>query len=495
MASQINHDANSGTLDSGEVANLLRTMQAAQFRKSEKIAEKDTSFKPRSLVDIAFDAEERRKQAQAKQAAEQAEADAIAAQGAASDIAEQPADEGADKAPASDGQTEAGQTEIGQTAMPPPETASARPAEPASITQSQHDEMMAALRAELEAQAQADTQALEAKLSEEHYHRGFEAGQEAAKTAEPTEEEKAHQAHMDAERQDIIRRFNAAIEASARMESADISDIEQAIDFAVRQLASERAGYAISENPEGMVKRISELADNIASQVRVMDVYLNPEDKQVIEKWLDSEADDHGWSLHGAPELASGDIRIVAGGVELTDLLDVETLPSRFTPAPSEPVRPDSSPAHQDLAQQELAQPQELAQQEAMAPASRPNEQQIADEMAESEQPEQQMAEEMTEPEQPAEQQIAEEMAGEEPVQPASEEIAQPASQPAEEMVFAPPATEGEGEFGFPPQPASDTGFAAEAGDMEFAPPATEGEGEFGFPMGGGAIPSDDGAQ
>ena len=69
-----------------------------------------------------------------------------------------------------------------------------------------------------------------------------------------------------------------------------------------------------------------------------------------------------------------------------------------------------------------------------------------------------------------------------------------PAPEPAkEEVLFAPPATEGEGEFGFPPQQEiPDTGFASETGETEFAPPASEGEGEFGFPMGGRAMPSDD---
>ncbi len=347
MASQVNHDINSGTLDSGEVANLLRTMQAAQFKKSEQIAEQDSSFKPRSLVDIAFDAEERRKKAQAKEAAEQAarqaEADALAQQQAAAK-AEQMSEAGADSLPESDDQTEADQQEA--MVSEPVEAA-----EPATITQSQNDEMLATLRAELDAQAQADKEALEARLSEEHYHRGFEAGLEAAKTAEPSDEEKAHQAHMEAERQDIIQRFNAAIDAAAKMDSADISEISKAIDFAVKRLAGERAGYAIQDNPEGMATRISELADNIATQVRVMDVYLNPDDKQAIEKWLDAEAYDHNWSLHGASELASGDIRIVAGGVELTDLLDIDELPEGFIPAPSDMAQPAPQPAPEEMEQ------------------------------------------------------------------------------------------------------------------------------------------------
>ncbi len=493
MASQVNHDINSGTLDSGEVANLLRTMQAAQFKKSEQIAEQDSSFKPRSLVDIAFDAEERRKQAQAKeaadQAARQAEADALAQQQAAAK-AEQMSEADTDSLPEPDDQTEADQQEA-MVSEP------AEAAEPATITQSQNDEMLATLRAELDAQAQADKEALEARLSEEHYHRGFEAGLEAAKTAEPSDEEKAHQAHMEAERQDIIQRFNAAIDAAAKMDSADISEISKAIDFAVKRLAGERAGYAIQDNPEGMVTRISELADNIATQVRVMDVYLNPDDKQAIEKWLDAEAYDHNWSLHGASELASGDIRIVAGGVELTDLLDIDELPEGFIPAPSDMAQPAPQPAPEEVAQpaeqpaEQLA-PEEVAQPEAMQPES------VSEPLSEAAPaPEATPAPEAAQEPEAApvpEDAPAPEAAQEPEAAPAPEPQPAPEPEPAkEEVLFAPPATEGEGEFGFPPQQEiPDTGFAAETGETEFAPPASEGEGEFGFPMGGRAMPSDD---
>ena len=497
MASQVNHDINSGTLDSGEVANLLRTMQAAQFKKSEQIAEQDSSFKPRSLVDIAFDAEERRKQAQAKEAAEQAarqaEADALAQQQAAAK-AEQMSEAGADSLPESDDQTEPDQQEA-MVSEP------AEAAEPATITQSQNDEMLATLRAELDAQAQADKEALEARLSEEHYHRGFEAGLEAAKTAEPSDEEKAHQAHMEAERQDIIQRFNAAIDAAAKMDSADISEISKAIDFAVKRLAGERAGYAIQDNPEGMVTRISELADNIATQVRVMDVYLNPDDKQAIEKWLDAEAYDHNWSLHGASELASGDIRIVAGGVELTDLLDIDELPEGFMPAPSDMAQPAPQPAPEEMEQpapEEVAQPaeqsapEEVAQPEAIQPESVSEPLSVAAPAPEAAQ--ELEAAPAPEAAQEPEASPVPEAAPEPEAAPAPEPQPAPEPEPAkEEVLFAPPATEGEGEFGFPPQQEiPDTGFAAETGETEFAPPASEGEGEFGFPMGGRAMPSDD---
>ncbi len=507
MAQHLNHDKHTGTLDSGEVANLLRTMQAAQFKKSDKIVEQDTAFKPRSLVDIAFAAEERRKQAKAKIDAETAQKAAEAAAKAAAAEAATPAEQLAQPAQPDDAAS-AEQPDTDQSLpeqqdqseqLGQPETV---PSEPATITQTEHDEMLAALRQELETQAQTEMQALEARLSEEHYHRGFEAGQEAARTAEPTEEELAHQAHQEAEKQDIIQRFTAAIDAAAKMESVDVSEIQQAIEFAVKRLASERAGYAITDNPEGLVTRIASLADNISSQARIMDVYLNPEDKLAVEKWLDTDATDHEWSLHSAAEQLSGDIRIVVGGIELTDLLEADELPEGYV-APQQTARPkaeepapDSAPQPEleaqidelETAAPEAVEPEPVEPEPSQPEADYPEEQETSDDTrhaegvepedansedgnSEDNQPE--MAQPQSVPSMPADQQAQPDMSA--------------------EAIFAPPASEGEGEFGFPPQPDMlDSGHVAETEEMAFAPPASEGEGEFGFPMGGRPTPSDD---
>ena len=57
-------------LAEGEITRLLKTVQAAQFKKSENLATTgDTQFKPRTLVEIAFASE--RKQKQVEEAAQQ----------------------------------------------------------------------------------------------------------------------------------------------------------------------------------------------------------------------------------------------------------------------------------------------------------------------------------------------------------------------------------------------------------------------------------------
>ena len=72
-------------LADAEIARLLKSVQAAQFKRSEVIpADADSSFKPRSLVEIAFEAEKKRQEDAARQlavekAAQQAEQQAESA--------------------------------------------------------------------------------------------------------------------------------------------------------------------------------------------------------------------------------------------------------------------------------------------------------------------------------------------------------------------------------------------------------------------------------
>ena len=52
-------------LGEGEITRILKTVQAAQFKRSETLViTEDTEFKPRSLVEIAFAAEGKRKLAE-----------------------------------------------------------------------------------------------------------------------------------------------------------------------------------------------------------------------------------------------------------------------------------------------------------------------------------------------------------------------------------------------------------------------------------------------
>ena len=85
-------------LADAEIARLLKTVQAAQFIKSETMpAETDSTFKPRSLVEIAFEAEKKRQEEAAR-----VEAVEKAARQAAQEVLQPPMSEEGMSPPAGD---------------------------------------------------------------------------------------------------------------------------------------------------------------------------------------------------------------------------------------------------------------------------------------------------------------------------------------------------------------------------------------------------------
>ena len=70
--SEMQKVASEDGLADAEIARLLKSVQAAQFKRSEVIpVDADSSFKPRSLVEIAFEAEKKRQKDAARQLAAQ----------------------------------------------------------------------------------------------------------------------------------------------------------------------------------------------------------------------------------------------------------------------------------------------------------------------------------------------------------------------------------------------------------------------------------------
>ena len=264
-------------LADAEIARLLKSVQAAQFKRSEVIpADADSSFKPRSLVEIAFEAEKKRQE--------------DAARKLAVEKAAQQAEQQAESAPENTGTTqtaaraEAGHhtPDVGSAANHPADMSetgamaapsSPKPASAQALSQQQEAEQEAAAAQALQ-QRKAEDASLRAQAEEEGYKRGFESGLEAARSAEPTEEEKAHAAEKEQERADIINRLETVIASAASAEAVDVSELAPVLEQAVLRLASERAGMAIHENPQGLVQRIEHLVEKVKSGATVISVTL-----------------------------------------------------------------------------------------------------------------------------------------------------------------------------------------------------------------------------
>ena len=312
-------------LADAEIARLLKTVQAAQFIKSETMpAETDSTFKPRSLVEIAFEAEKKRQEEAAR-----AEVVEKAAQQAAREELQPPMSEEGTSPRAGDpspqpetdrfSDTMTGVASAGQ-AMEMAEQPDAQDNAHYDAGEQAGEEVGEQARLQREAE---DAQ-LRAEAEEEGYKKGFESGLEAARSAEPTEEEKAIAAAREAERTEIISRLEAVIVAAAGTEAVDVSALTPAIEEAVLRLASERAGLAIQENPQGLIQRIEQLIEKVKSSASAICVTLNPKDLKAVEAWRSAQNAYPNWVWRADKQLVSGDIKLKLDGISVSDVSRLE---------------------------------------------------------------------------------------------------------------------------------------------------------------------------
>ena len=344
-------------LAEGEITRLLKTVQAAQFKKSETIAQaEDTSFKPRSLVEIAFAAEQKRQQAE--QAAREAEQAAVQARAA---------DE---QDPAGLMPEAAAEPQLGDAAEQGdagPQTTGPADQLPASAAAAQDEEEA------LRQQREQEDEALRIAAEEQGYKRGFEAGLDAARTAEPTEEELALQAEKEAEKQAVVKQFYDAIAAMAGPHALDSTALVKAIDAAVCQLASERAGLAIAENPEGLLRRIRQLVDKVNAASHRVEVFVNQSDLAVMDSWMREHDAPQGWQFMADDQLDHGDIRLVMGGIEISDVLNPQNA-ATAQDQPEDTRKPDEAEPAADTGSQTEPEPvHEQAQAQDEEPSSELN--------------------------------------------------------------------------------------------------------------------------
>jgi flagellar biosynthesis/type III secretory pathway protein FliH len=387
--SELQKTAAEDGLADAEIARLLKSVQAAQFKKSESLVpETDDAFKPRSLVEIAFEAEKKRQEEAAQKAAQKAAIEKAAQEAAEQAMAEASSQDGVagqDGGIGQDGDigqdSGAGQG-LGENpnqtdAQSLSDTASLAGGNTTFADQLQQEQAQEVAAEEARLQREAEDKALRAIADEEGYKRGFEAGLEAARSAEPTEEEKAITAMREQERQDVIARLEAVIARAASADAVDVSALAPALEQAVLKLASERAGLAIAENPEGVFQRVEALIEKVKSGANAITITLNPDDLAAVQAWRGAQNTHPNWDWRGDADFASGDIRLKLDGITVTDLLGVESV---IAPAPeidAEEVQLEKAAAEEvqlEEAASEDVQYEEVASEEVQPEEDQPEE-------------------------------------------------------------------------------------------------------------------------
>jgi flagellar biosynthesis/type III secretory pathway protein FliH len=359
-------EGRSGPLAENEVARLLGVLQNAEFKRSEtRNVTKDNRFKPRSLMEIAIEAQQREAEIEAVKQAQEALAAAKRASASPANKAEaddnlnsddlnladtnsanlEPAignnDDGfltpADAAEDVRVQTVLTNSqpsttiEASQNVMP--DIASDMGSDDHSHNLSDGSVDPALANDALAKNSNEDDIVVDGEKSETAtgeriaadfetvtaaFERGKAEGIVAGREAGIAETKAAADASAQANLADKIASFEAALAALTKPQALQAEDLSRSIHAAILKLASQRAGQQIEEMPKNFLARIETLVASIGQKMNAGSVHINADDYTVMLPYL---ADTHH-DFVAEPDLARGDIILKFGGVELHDVAE-----------------------------------------------------------------------------------------------------------------------------------------------------------------------------
>ena len=356
----------SGPLAENEVARLLGVLQNAEFKRSEtRNVTKDNRFKPRSLMEIAIEAQQRETEIEAVKQAEEALAAAKRAGALPANKAEADDDLNSDNLNLADTNSDNFETAIsndddgfltpadaaedvrGQTVL-----TDSRPSTTIEPSQNVMPDMVSDMGSDdhfhnlsdgsvdpalandaLAKNSNEDDIAVDGDKSETArgeriaadfetvtaaFERGKAEGVVAGREAGIAETKAMADAAAQAKLADKIASFEAALAALTKPQALQAEDLSRSIHAAILKLASQRAGQQIEEMPKNFLARIEALVASIGQKMNAGSVHINADDYKVMLPYL---ADTH-FDFVAEPDLARGDIILKFGGVELHDIAE-----------------------------------------------------------------------------------------------------------------------------------------------------------------------------
>jgi len=344
-----NAEEHSGHLAEGEVARLISLLQKAEFKRSETgNFEKDHTFKPRSLLEIAIEAQKRDAEIEAAKQAEEAAAEAKRRETAKAHG--EPADDGTiiEDGQIEDGQIEDGQidtdadaqaddagsiADVGQRAAAAVtiETAMAVAATATGDTSGQApvEELAGQPGAETadvtntgDATDTVDKSAAQVASNFETVTAAFERGKAEGiaegRAAAVAETKAAAEAAAQDKLAAAVKLFEDGLAALAKPQALQADALSRSIQTAILKLANQRAGQQIDEMPEAFLTRIEKLVTSIGQKMVAGKLRINAEDYAAMKPHLQNAALD----FVADSTIARGDIILKFDGVELHDIAE-----------------------------------------------------------------------------------------------------------------------------------------------------------------------------
>ncbi len=300
----IKDDAPKGKLEDAEIQRLVQLSNEASYQRSERVPVKTVeAFEPRSLVSIAMAAQQRR----------ESELRTAVAAGAVIEEAATDADQaGANSA------VETGEDSGAE--QPTTDEAGALNASPDSTGEMTGEAGVSEGEASDDAPAsasQVDFEAGRAEGLEEGHRVGFDEGK--AKGME--EGRTAGMAEASAQLERVIQTFEAATSRLADLTAVDSEALAASINEAILRIASERAGKAIAEQPDGFADRIEALLATIRTVSGQPSIRLNSADLASIQPLADTREKLRHCNFVADDSLAHGDLSVMVGTVGIDDII------------------------------------------------------------------------------------------------------------------------------------------------------------------------------
>ena len=329
-------------LEDTEIARLMKLVGDSGYKKSEDAPTRQKeAFKPRTLVEIAMEAQQKRDEAEKLAKEKEIKTETIFDKG---DIKTQEDGTARDKLntdnlsanslntdsmnkdstfPQADTDTSATapaeQLSSSDKQHAPDEASSSRE-EVRELTDSENGEFDETSATENTQDGLAERTVTQNELSEAienaaiRYDEGYRAGMEAGKN-----EMKNALEQKFSEQQNT---FDALITSLTKMSFAETKELEIDIQAAILSLASERAGVAIQDMPENFLARIEHLMSRVGNSVDSPVIKLNKDDLIHITKAKEQSETLSKMRFIEESSLNHGDISISLAGIEIEDILE-----------------------------------------------------------------------------------------------------------------------------------------------------------------------------
>ena len=339
MINLVSHDGEeqTGHLAESEVAHLLSTLQNAEFTRSEtRNLQKDKSFKPRSLIEIASAAQVRETEvklpgAVANQTSGMTdlanELEDTVAQNTVKNVSNNDPDVSTLENLSPD------QSALESTVFPLTvnkvadeesnnnkvlETTLASEAQTSDLqgTSDQSSEELAAAGDEQNGQISVGFE-----TANEAFERGKAEGVIEGREAAIVEIKAAAELEARAELADKVSAFEEGLAALTKPQALQVETLAKSIQATILRLASERAGSQIDDMPEAFVNRIDALTCSVGKKINEGQVQLNSDDYALMVPFFANTKFD----FVANPDLKRGDIVLRFDGIELRDVAEKRT--------------------------------------------------------------------------------------------------------------------------------------------------------------------------